>query len=170
MSNNFMTEIGVQVLGLVLGFVFTAVVGYMGKHHYVIKQGQQQIDVTQAIMDTIKEMAPWAVKDAAAYGKAHGLEGADLKQYATSVIEYGLTKLPFNIGDPKQYEPLIGAGIEAAYAGAKIAKEKASEGEVETLKIEDVPEAIQPEEIENIEPVANETITSTPATNSKASK
>lgn len=112
-----------DLIGLVLGFAITAVVGYFGKHHYVIKKNNQKIDVTQTIIDTINTVVAWGTKSAEAEAKNHPDWTGDVKkQYVINLVDQALSNLPVPVKNPSQYNGLIGACIESALQGSKIAK------------------------------------------------
>lgn len=113
----YMMELLIQALALVLGFVATGIVGYLAKHHVNIKVAGQDVDVTAAIMSVIDKTTVWGVPAADTH---KDWSGEQKKQYVTNLAIQALKSLPVPVKDAEKYTPQIEAAIEAALAGNKL--------------------------------------------------
>ena len=151
--NDFWATFLVKCIGLLLGFVFTGMVGYFSKHHVKIKLQGQEIDATQAIQAAIELAVKWGIHSAETNTN---WSGQDKEKYVENLAVHFLKTLPVPVKNADKYRPEIQACIEATLAGAKLAKNENSQ--------EQLPE---PAEIEgNIEAVTDEK----PATDTKGDK
>ncbi|RVU69983.1 MULTISPECIES: hypothetical protein [Lactobacillus] len=139
--NDFWATFLVKVLGLVLGFVATAVLGYLSKHHVKIKLMGQDIDASQAIQSAIKMAVEWGIHSAETN---QDWQGKDKEKYVENLAVHFLETLPMPVKDADKYRPEIRACIEATLAGAKLAKsqEEASDPAPTPVKVDGI-EAVE---------------------------
>ena len=138
--NDFWATFLVKVLGLVLGFAATAVLGYLSKHHVKIKLMGQDIDASTAIQSAIKMAVEWGIHSAETNSN---WSGQDKEKYVENLAVHFLETLPVPVKDADKYRPEIRACIEATLAGAKLAKQEDSQSQLpEQVKIEGDIEAV----------------------------
>ena len=138
--NDFWATFLVKCIGLLLGFVFTGVVGYFSNHHVKIKLQGQEIDATQTIQTAIELAVKWGIHSAETN---QNWSGQDKEQYVENLAVHFLETLPVPVKDADRYRPEIRACIEATLAGAKLAKhEDSTEQLPEQAKIEGDIEAV----------------------------
>lgn len=121
--NDFWATFLVKCVGLLLGFVFTGVVGYFSKHHIKIKLQGQEIDATQAIQTAIELAVKWGIHSA---DTKQSWSSQDKEKYVENLAVHFLETLPVPVKDADNYRPEIRACIEATLAGVKLAKSEAN--------------------------------------------
>ena len=138
--NDFWATFLVKCVGLLLGFVFTGVVGYFSKHHIKIKLQGQEIDATQAIQTAIELAVKWGIHSA---DTNQNWSSQDKEKYVENLAVHFLETLPVPVKDADKYRPEIRACIEATLAGVKLAKNENSQEQLpEPAEIEDNIEAV----------------------------
>ena len=143
--NDFLIDLIIKLLGLILGYAGIVLVSYFTKHHIVIRTKDQQIDLTQEIRETINQLAKWGVLKA----KTHDdWTGEQKTAYVVNLIKDGLSAFPIPVKDVEKYMPYIQAAVEAAYQGMKVAESD------EKPTDQELPQAEKPDA--DLEPITDE--------------